>query len=494
MNNRVFKSIAALLLCGCVLAGALGLSGCGSEVKTYAVSDIAYVDEWLNNSESYGEVSTHNMQTVFASYTMDVQEIYVREGQRVKKGDKLLSYDTSLTQIELEKKELEVMELELALRQAEQELRTINTYKPMVVTTIYPSHSDVTGVLVSGWKIIDGAGKKNDPYIIVAEDGVIPCSAELYESVCPAGTDRAWVVFQERNENMTNGIIIEHWGICYRNSASGMSMQFFDGSKFSVNKPTEPYEEIEYNSGLTAAEISRMRASAKEKIKEADLDYRVADLEYKQMVLEEDSGIITAQLDGVVEFVTVDVEHAAENSEPLLKISNNGSYVVQGTLSELELDTVTVGQMVKVMSWERYEEYEAEIASVSTVPAAQNGWTSGNSNVSYYPFTVHIDGSANLMENEFVSITYNSKGDVPEGFYIERAFVLPESGRSYVFVQNEEGKLEKRQVSTGEYLWGNYVRIAGGLTMDDRIAFPYDKNAKDGATAVEAGIEELYAY
>jgi len=314
------------------------------------------------------------------------------------------------------------------------------------------------------------------------------------DTVCPVDVDKAWVVFQERNENMSKGIIVGHWGICYSNSVLGMSMKFFDSAEFSINQPTEPYEEIEYNSGLTAAEISAMRVSAKEAIKLADYKYRLAELEYKQMLLETDSGYLTAELDGVIEYVAVDTDYASENYEPLLKLSDNGGYIVQGTLSELELDTVSIGQSVKVTSWERYEEYEAEITEISNIPAAQNGWTNGNTNVSYYPFSVYIDGSANLKENEYVSVTYNSKGEVENGFYIERAFVLSEDGRSYVFVQTEEGTVEKRLIETGEYLWGSYVRIVSGLDMEDRIAFPYGKNVKDGAAAVEAALEELYEY
>ena len=493
MIKRVFKGICASALCLSIAAGSLCLTACGKEVNTYDVSFIAYVDEWINTSESYGEVSTYNMQNIFGSDTMQINEVFVEEGQSVKKGDRLIAYDTSLTQIELEKKELEVMELELALRNAENELRTINSYKPMVITTVVPSASDVTGVKVAGWKATGGSGSEEDPYIIVVEDGAIPCSADFSEFVIPAGTEEAWVVFHERNENMTNGIIIGHWGICYRNSISGVTMKFFDSSEFSVNKPTEPYEEVEMNSGLTAAEISRMRAAANASIKEADLKYRLADLEYQQMLLEVDSGVITAQLDGVIEYLAADMDEAAENYEPLLKLSADGGYIVQGTLSELELGTVNVGQSVKVTSWERYEEYEAEISSISTVPAAQNGWTNGNSNVSYYPFTVLIDGSANLMENEYVSVSYNSKGEVENGFFIERAFLLSEDGKSYAFVQTEDGRVEKRYIETGEYLWGSYVRIISGLTMEDRIAFPYDKNAKDGVKAREAEIDELYS-
>ncbi len=494
MNNRITKRMCALLLCLAMLGGMLCLTGCGGEVNTYSVEYIAYIDEWLSTSESMGEVSTFNMQNVYGSETMQILEVYVTEGQRVKKGDALLSYDTALTEIELEKKELEVMELELELRQAEQELKTVNNYKPMVITTVVPSPSDVVGEKVTGWKQTGGVGTEKDPYIFTVEDGSIPCSERFFDGVFESGRKTVWVVFHQRTDNMTDGKITEHWGICYKNELTGVTMSFFDSYPFSINRPTEPYEEIEFNSGLTAADIGRMRIAAQERIQDADLKYRIADLEYQQMLLEVENGVITASIDGVIELVAEDIDTAVASFQPIVKVSDNGGYVVQGTLSELELGTVVPGQTVKVTSWSNYMEYEAEITEVSTIPTAQSGWTNGNTNVSYYAFTVHIDGSANLIENDYVSISYNSKGGSAEGFYLERAFVLSENGRSFVFVQNDEGRVEKREIETGEYLWGSYVRIVSGLELDDRIAFPYDKNAKDGAAAREAELDELYSY
>jgi len=491
--NNIIRRIAAILLAASVCAGVFSLSGCSTEVNTYSVSDIAYIDSWIDTSESYGEVKTVNMQNVFLSETIQVKEIYVSQGDQVKAGDPLISYDTALTDIELEKKELEVKTLLLELQQAEQELRTVNSYKPMVITTIVPSGSDAVGTKISGCVRTGGTGTEEDPYIFVAEDGIIPCDGSFVETLCPPGTEKVWAAFQQRNENMTNGIIIDYWGICYSSTPSGTVMSFFNASDFCQNVPTEPYEEIEFNSGLTAGEISHMRQAARDRIKEADLKYRMAELDYQKMKLEIDGGVITAELDGTVAFVN-DTQYAIDNFEPLLRVSNNGGYIVEGTLSELELSTVSVGQRVKITSWERYEEYEAEITSISTMPTVQNGWTNGNTNVSYYPFTVYIDESANLMEYEFVSVTYSSKGYADDCFYLERAFVLNENGSNYVFVQTEEGTLEKRRIEIGEILWGTYVRIASGLSLEDRIAFPYDKNAKDGAAAVEADISQLYSY
>ena len=72
-------------------------------------------------------------------------------------------------------------------------------------------------------------------------------------------------------------------------------------------------------------------------------------------------------------------------------------------------------------------------------------------------------------------------------------FIIEENSKSYVYVQDADGKLEKREVATGKSLWTTYVEITDGLTMEDNIAFPYGKDVKAGADTVVAGVDELYS-
>ena len=73
-------------------------------------------------------------------------------------------------------------------------------------------------------------------------------------------------------------------------------------------------------------------------------------------------------------------------------------------------------------------------------------------------------------------------------------FIRTENGRSYVFVENSEGMLERRDIVTGGSLWGSYTEVLSGLTEDDHVAFPYGRSVKPGARANEASIEALYNY
>ena len=136
--------------------------------------------------------------------------------------------------------------------------------------------------------------------------------------------------------------------------------------------------------------------------------------------------------------------------------------------------------------------YTGTIHSVGDFPS-QDGYYNGmgNPNASYYPFTVFVDGSADLQEGLYVSVVY-SAGSAQSGIYLENPFLRTEQGRTYVYVRGEEGLLEKRYVTTGKSLWGSYTEILEGITAEDFLAFPYGKEVKAGMPTVEGDLSDLY--
>ena len=55
-----------------------------------------------------------------------------------------------------------------------------------------------------------------------------------------------------------------------------------------------------------------------------------------------------------------------------------------------------------------------------------------------------------------------------------------EDGKSYVMKDDGTGHLVKQYVKTGKTIYGYAVEIKSGVTMDDYLAFPYGKTAKEG--------------
>lgn len=107
-------------------------------VNVFPFHYIGMTEYWGDSQESYGPVTTDRIQTVFLSDTQTVTELLVQPGDAVKKGDLLMTFDTTLTDISLERKRLEVEKLKLQLSRAQEELKEIKKMKPMSNTTPAP--------------------------------------------------------------------------------------------------------------------------------------------------------------------------------------------------------------------------------------------------------------------------------------------------------------------------------------------------------------------
>jgi hypothetical protein len=217
----------------------------------------------------------------------------------------------------------------------------------------------------------------------------------------------------------------------------------------------------------------------------------MAEADYKIALTEANDGNVYAAIDGEVVSVLTE-EEAKQTMQPILKVSGGGGFYVQGFVSELEKDKLMIGQEVTVNDWNTGMTYTGSISSMGDFPTPDGYWNGmGNPTASFYPFSVFVDGSADLQEGRYVSVMYSTSTG-GNGIYLENPFIRTENGRSYVFVLGADGKLEQRFVTTGKSLWGSYTEILGGITPEDLIAFPYGKNVKAGAVAVEGDMSNLY--
>ena len=173
-----------------------------------------------------------------------------------------------------------------------------------------------------------------------------------------------------------------------------------------------------------------------------------------------------------------------------MKISGGGGYLVKISVNEFTLKEVQVGQSATVQDWMTGESYTGKVKSISTYPSDDQGYT-GNTNSSYYPVYIQLDDSGELTDQSSVGVTLETESD-QNSLYLESAFIVKENGKNYVYVQGEDEKLEKRQVTIGKSLDGYYTQIKNGLTGDDWVAFPYGKNVKEGAATRQADTSELW--
>lgn len=611
-KKKIIITVTAVVLVAAIGLGVwFGVSRGRSEpVKVFAFNSVGMTEYWGDSQESYGPVSTDKIQTVFLSSTQTVTEMKVAQGDMVKKGDVLMTFDTTLSDLQLERKRLEVEKLKLDLETAQKKLKDIRNMKPMSIVSpddfdnsdedsgdegdlkkdyelsYDPAYdgSKPSKALICWLRVTTGDEEvrmtptvddalleearqqaekfRNENQPDPTEPSTEPTTESTTESTTEPATEPPtqpgtepptqpstepptqpsteastpsteetsegeggehssasaaenpdekptitvnsyYMVIKATEGNKRMGARVVWQGMYIRKVGSGFTFQFFDATGVPDHMATDPDDPDNTDptdpdmpdpgSGYTAAQLAQMRSEQEKTIKETKFKIKMAEADYKIMQTEMSDGNIYAEFDGKVVSVLTEEEAKTQN-QPVLKVSGGGGFYIQGSVSELEKDKMQIGQEVTVNDWNTGMTYTGKIVSMGDFPTNSDGWNgSGNPNVSYYPFTVFVDETADLQAGMYVSIQYSS-AESENGIYLENPFIRTENGQSYVYVQGAGGKLEKRFVTTGKALWGSYTEIRSGLTVDDLIAFPYGKNLKEGAPTVESDVSDLYSY
>ena len=581
------KRVKALIITLCtvvVLAGA-GFGGWyflqnreQEPVNVYSFEYLGMTEYWGDSQESYGPVTTDRIQTVFVSDTQTVTEVLVQAGDTVKKGDVLLRFDTTLTDIALERERLELEKQKLKLSEAQEELRRINAMKPMEVPQYTPVETQPNlGSALDGEyqlsqdKSYDGSSKEHALILWIHDqknvDDAVFEAARAWAEACqeanaatapteaptPAPTEaptepsvdettepsteestepsteattepstdattepstdattpptqtqpdlnveKFYMVMKITDGNMSLGDTLVFQGMEVSKAGQSFTFRLFDASSVPdhirppVSSPEPDLPQIDMGSGYTSAQIAEMRAQQEKAIRDQQFQVKMAESNYQIKCKEVQSPDVLAAIDGTVVSLLSE-EDAKADHQPILKLSGGGGFYIQGSVSELQKDKLLPGQAVTVNDWNTGMTYEGTVESVGDFPTGENSWNGmNNPNVSYYPFTVFVDETADLQEGSYVNMVY-SAGDAQQGIYLENPFLRTEQGGSFVYVADANGKLEKRPVTTGKSLWGSYTQILDGLSAEDLIAFPYGKNLKPGAPTRLSDISELYS-
>lgn len=571
MSKKLKKGIIAAAcvvgVCGAVWGGlTIARNAQRGDVNVYAVNECAMTDYWGDTSNTSGMVTTDKLQKIYISQSQTVKKVWVKEGDSVKKGTVLVSYDSTLTQATVERakidydrqtENLEVMKNELELLkkaknketlQAEYDKLEKELNKLIEDATKSPDDDkdvkDLTHIAIDGMKLGTGSGNDKDNaiyyYRTTDSDGSFALSqADLMLIFSSLGkTDGTlYLVFVTRAGNKLGGAVMGNEGYILtavtEDVPSGGSQdpqqppaggttakklvsvtvkpwnngfkEFTDGApdygdkKAEIEKLQRKIAQIQelLDTSMTQLDLNKAILEKAQAVKEQEVNLKVAKLKLDKKLAELGDGNVYAEFDGTVKAVR-DPDEAYNNSEAVVELSGGGGYYVTGTLSEMDLGSVQVGDSVSISSWMTGAACEGTIVSIDDYPTSNgNNWGDGNSNVSYYPFKVFVTEDANLQPNDYVDIQYQKDTSAEESgssLYLQSMFIRTDNGKSYVMARGEDGRLEQRWVQTGRDLWGSYTQIRGGLTIDDYVAFPYGRDVVEGAHTQEATTDQLYNY
>lgn len=555
LKRVIITAVCVVGVCGAVWGGlTIARNAQRGDVNVYAVNECAMTDYWGDTSNTSGMVTTDKLQKIYISQSQTVKKVWVKEGDSVKKGTVLVSYDSTLTQATVERakidydrqaENLEVMKngLEL-LKKAknketlEAELTGYQKQRDDIIKKIYNDKGldetiTSTHVLPSTDPNTVSNGTEKAPYYyqwisktpLTQEDLI-----GMFTSNGKLGDDPLFVVLVYRTDDKVGGLVERCWGLkltavtktegadpnapstsAAKKTIASVSMEPADlapyqdksldygDKKEEISKLDKKIAQIQelLDTSMTQLEINKAILEKAQAVKEQEVNLKVAKLKLDKKLAELGDGNVYAEFDGTVKAVR-NPDEAYNNSEAVVELSGGGGYYVTGTLSEMDLGSVQVGDSVSISSWMTGAACEGTIVSIDDYPTSNgSNWGDGNRNVSYYPFKVFVTEDANLQPNDYVDIQYQKDTSAEESgssLYLQSMFIRTDNGKSYVMARGEDGRLEQRWVQTGRDLWGSYTQIRGGLTIDDYVAFPYGRDVVEGAHTQEATTDQLYNY
>ena len=216
-------------------------------------------------------------------------------------------------------------------------------------------------------------------------------------------------------------------------------------------------------------------------INENQIALKRVQLELSILKKEVDDGVVRAKKDGVVTIAS-DPNNPPKDGTPFLKVSSGIGFDAEGSIPELTLSDISVGDKVSASNYETGDIYEGTITNINDFPSENDSYYN-DQNSSYYGFKAHFDDDVNIQVGTYIQLILDSK-DNSDKLIIPLALVRNDSNGYYV-MKNSKNKLKKVYIKIGKTLYGEYVEINDGLKTDDYIAFPYGKKAKENIRTIK---------
>ncbi len=349
-----------------------------------------------------------------------------------------------------------------------------NAYDPKDVVEYYSDKQQIPN------KEIFLAGTKQNPYVFKLSENQGFVYGKLF-------LDNANLSQYLRFDVYTNdGEIDSSWLVRCDKFTTKQSMN--EGDMYSVishTKEEQKYVEVEQkpsqdlSSGYTEIELAKAIRDKKQELKTLDLDLRKAQLSLSENKALLNDGVIRAKRSGVVRNVKKTSDPLQDGNVFLEVAGGQGTYI-KGSISELMLNQIKVGDTISAYCWTSGETFDAKIQSIDTVPSSNSNYNgSGNPNVSYYGFEAYAKDASKIQAGEYLELTFNLSSDTTSSIWLSKAYVKQEGNKYYV-LKDVHGKLKKQYVTVGKIVWGDTMEIKDGLSDTDYIAFAYSKNAKEG--------------
>ncbi len=245
-------------------------------------------------------------------------------------------------------------------------------------------------------------------------------------------------------------------------------------------------DQFKYTVEIQSVELQIKSREYDRSVKQSELDKLRDSLENNQ---------VFSEVDGTVQEIhTTPATDSQGNPLPFMSILSSGEFRIKGTVTEMNLNSLSEGQTVTVRSRvDPDSRWTGMIESIEHEPVQDNNnmydYGGGGEKASKYNFFVTLDAPEGLILGQHVYIEPDTGASVSRtGMWLpEMYLVVEEDGSGYVWARGEDERLEKRPVMLGQYDAGEGLyEIISGLAASDYITIPAEDLIEGGPTTTDA--------
>ncbi len=424
-----------------------------------------------------------------------VEEVYVKQGQRIKKGDSLMkltsqSIHSIRRNLRADKADAELSVTNLENELATQKVSAKGQYNADVQDGEYAEQQydiDVQQVSLEIASLTDS--------VAVLEQEIKAIERELEDG---------WEDYKDLKEdyekyerryynwdpnNLYEYIPLREQYLSYREKYTTQTREREEKRK-SIREKQEEIAEKQSDIDRLSGQTDRKLLDAKQTYDTSSLAGSMASdvytyslksleekiksakdtLKEKAEILEDfdkfvgDDGIVHAEGEGIVLEVELLADDTIAQNTVIIKYAEPDSFALSVDVSEEDIAGVKVGDSVSVVFTAYPDDtYEGTVKSIKTTEPSSNMATVS------FPVTITIDGdTSKLYGGMSGNVTFITDQSDEVDYVSRKAIVKGDDKKSYVYIKNANGEMELKPVETG-FTDGVNVQIVSGLSKGDTV-------------------------
>ncbi len=427
---------------------------------------------------------------------LEIEEVYVVSGQRMKKGDALFRFTKESVKAVRRNLKTDLSEAEIAFSEAQTDyniskLSAQSTYDSSVKTgdrasadyqaSLQKSEAVITGlegkIQLLELEIKNAQEKLADEDFlnsITEADYALRGAKETYEETDLHNTTAYLsnlTAYQQAEETFEN-LKAERKGYedtIAENQAEILQLQKdIEDAKVSQvleNREAENTYQCAKLQGELAEEVYQYStASLEDTVAQAEMEYKEwkTRMEAFEAFVGEDNTIYAAE-DGLVTSVAYEAGDNLVSVGSMLTYATEKHYTVSIDVSEEDIAAVTVGDQVDIVFTAYPDQtWKGTISSITTTATTEFATTIS------YPVTIQVEGDTSLLYGGMTADVTFVTESVTDVLYVSKKAVFEENGKQYVYRKTASGDRQKVQVETG-FTDMTGIEIKSGLSENDTV-------------------------